>query len=188
MRKIAILIMLIMLCGCGGVMNQYDRDAAEAHYKAQEAMLKTIAAQLARPACTITGSTGADFKAECYGGAANVAGIKIDQYQQPEHPMAPMAIGAGAAISALPTAIAGTVIGVKALDTMGKIAESARGATYNQNLTGGSTGTIRTSGNVSIRDMGDGNVLGGQIDVYDSGNTTSTTTDTVTTEDNSVTN
>lgn len=83
---------------------------------------------------------------------------------------------------------------------IGKALHSAgqnSGTTINQNITGESTGMIRTSGNMSVGNLGDGNTLAGQMDTFDSHNSTSTatttstqttTTDTVSTEDNSVTN
>ena len=187
-KTILLIVTLLFLTGCAGVMNEFDRDAAQAHYKAQEALLKAIAAQLSQPACRVSGTTGMDFKLECYAAGGNGIGDwKIAPYQQPEHPAAAIARGVGRAIEILPTAAAGTIVGVQGLRTIEKVAGSAGGTVYNQNLTGGSSGTIRASGNITTGDIGDGSTLGGQIDTYDSGNTTTTTTTTTSTDDHSST-
>ena len=89
-------------------------------------------------------------------------------------------------------------VGAKAVgDAINNAGQNA-GTTINQNITGESTGMIRTSGNMSVGNLGDGNTLAGQMDTFDSNNSTSTattttstqttTTDTVSTEDNSVSN
>jgi len=176
-----------ILIGCAGVMNEYDRDAAQAHYKAQEALLKAIATQLSQPACRVSGATGEDFKLECYAGHTGIADLKITQYQQPEHPASAIAKGLGKAIEIAPTVAGGTIVGVQGLRTIGKVAESAGGTTYNQTVSGGSSGTIRASGNINTGDIGDGSTIGGQIDTYDSGNTTNTTTTSTTTTDDHTT-
>lgn len=184
-KLLTILAIVFLVSGCAGVMNEYDRDAAQAHYKAQEALLKAIATQLSQPACRVSGATGADFKLECYAGSNGIADLKVTQYQQPEHPASAIARGFGKAIEILPTAAAGTIVGVQGLRTIGKVAESAGGTTYNQTVSGGSSGTIRASGNINTGDIGDGSTIGGQIDTYDSGNTTTTTTTTTSTDDHS---
>ena len=185
MKKLtAIIITIVLLSGCAGVMNEYDRDAAQAHYKAQEALLKAIAAQLSQPACRISGSTGEDFKLECYASGDRIGDLKVTQYQQPEHPASAIARGFGKAIEILPTAAAGTIVGVQGLRTIGKVAESAGGTTYNQTVSGGSSGMIKAS-SIQTGNMGDGNSLTGMSEVQDSYNTTTTTTTTTSTDDHS---
>jgi len=59
---------------------------------------------------------------------------------------------------------------------------------YNQNVSGGSTATVRTVGNMSFGNLGDGNTIGGVISTptvgsYNPVTTTSTTTSTTSTAD-----
>jgi len=183
-KLLAILMMAFLVSGCAGVMNEYDRDAAQAHYKAQEALLKAVAAQLSQPACRVSGATGADFKLECYAGSNGIDDLKITQYQQPEHPAAPIAKGLGRAIEVLPTAAATTVLGVKALDTMGKIADSAGGTTYNQSVSGTGNSAVTKTSSIATGNMGDGNTLSGMTEINDSYNPVTTTT-TTSTDDHS---
>lgn len=151
--------MILFLTGCMGVMNEYDRDAAKAHYESQKAFLATWAEQNSKPLCRVEFDENKPVTGlktiEC-NAPASLAGLpSMGQYNQPEHPAKEIAQGVKSLLTQAPMALLG-MFGFKQLGNAAKNAGGNTTTTYNQSVTGaGNSASLRTMGNIQT-----GNVIG----------------------------
>lgn len=161
MKKLLILISVLYLTGCMGVMNEFDRDAAVAHSKAQQDAFASWLKSQEGNKCTLDIPAGTNFPGLRFSCPTMVAGNPpmIDQWKQPEHPAKPLAAGLGNAISQVPIVVLGG-LGFSALKSAANQAGTNTTTTYNQSVTGGSA-SVKTMGNVNVGNVtGKGNQFG----------------------------
>ena len=159
MKKLLLVPVLLMFMGCMGVMNEYDRDAAKAHYEAQKEALTVWDAQNSKPLCRfefdetkpVTGLKTIECNAP-----VSFAGLpSLSQYTQPEHPAKEIAQGVKSLLTQAPMALLG-MFGFKQLGNAAKNAGGNTTTTYNQSVAGaGNSASLRTMGNIQT-----GNVIG----------------------------